>query len=384
MTNAIFDLSNMFFRSLFIVGGYGKKQYTFDSQKEQDQLMRKVATDITSVIRSINPSRVIFALDSKSWRKSISIDENEGYKGHRKKSEVINWDNIYKIMAEFAEIVKANGFIVSQIDNAEADDLMALWRDELLYNQNQHVVLVSADEDVRQLADSISSPKRAFSIIYNPFTQGKNSSKKLFVPDGFRDWLNDEDDIGDIFNRSIDVDKEDFKRILNDKVNLEEVDGKEIALRKIFCGDDGDNVPSIYTWLNDKGKEVRITNKPYQKIIDYIGAKDWKDLMGKSEIIFDQLIEVSGQKPSFKMDKRLERQAKLVVLDKSLFPSEIVNAFAEHIREDYAGNHISPQTWNMLSMLEGTRYVDNKGRVSSGNEASIFGQIDRISNKELF
>lgn len=384
MTNAIFDLSNMFFRSMFIVGGYGKKQYTFDSQREQDQLMRKVATDITSVIRSINPSRVIFALDSKSWRKSISIDENEGYKGHRKKSEVINWDNIYKIMAEFAEIVKTNGFIVSQIDNAEADDLMALWRDELLYNQNQHVVLVSADEDVRQLADSISSPKKAFSIIYNPFTQGKNSSKKLFVPNGFKDWLNDDEDIGDIFNRSIDVDKEDFKRILNDKVNLEEVDGKEIALRKIFCGDDGDNVPSIYTWLNDKGKEVRITNKPYQKIVDYIGAKDWKDLMEKSEIIFDQLIEISGQKPSFKMDKRLERQAKLVVLDKSLFPVEIIKDFQDHIHEDYAGNHISPQTWNMISMLEGTRYVDTKGRVSSGNEASIFGQIDRISNKELF
>jgi len=384
MQYSIYRTFFFFFRSLFIVGGYGKKKYTFDSQKEQDQLMRKIATDITAIIRSINPSRVIFALDSKSWRKGISIDENEGYKGNRKKSGVINWDNIYKIMGEFAQILKTNGFIVSQIDNAEADDLMALWRDELLYNQNQHVVLVSADEDVRQLVDSISSPKRAFSIIYNPFTQGKNPSKKLFVPNGFKDWLNDEEDIGDIFNRSIDVDKEDFNRILNDKVNLEEVDGKEIALRKIFCGDDGDNVPSIYTWLNDKGKEVRITNKPYQKIIDYIGAKDWKDLMTKSEVIYDQLIEISGQKPSFKMDKRLERQTKLVVLDKSLFPVEIVKDFEDHIHEDYAGNYISPQNWNMLSMLEGTRYVDHKGRVSSGNEASIFGQIDRISNKELF
>ena len=77
MTNAIFDLSNMFFRSLFIVGGYGSKQYSFDNQVELDQLMRKVATDVSQVIRTINPSRVIFALDSKSWRKDISIDENE-------------------------------------------------------------------------------------------------------------------------------------------------------------------------------------------------------------------------------------------------------------------------------------------------------------------
>jgi len=369
---------------MFIVGGYGKKQYTFDSQREQDQLMRKVATDVTSIIRTINPSRVIFALDSKSWRKGISIDENEGYKGHRKKSEVINWDNIYKIMSELAEILKTNGFIVSQIDNAEADDLMALWRDQLLYSENQHVILVSADEDVRQLVDSTSSNKKAFSVVYNPFTMGKNSTKRLFVPEGFKNWLNDDEDIGDIFNRSIDVDKEDFKRILNEKVNLEEISGKEIALRKIFCGDDGDNVPAIYTWLNDKGKEVRITNRHYEKIVDYIGAKNWKDLLAKSEIILDQLIEISGTRPPFDINKRLDRQSKLVVLDRSLFPPVIVESFMKDVKENYSGNHISPQTWNMLSMLEGTRYVNAKGQVSSGNEASIFGQIDRISNKELF
>jgi hypothetical protein len=383
MTNAIFDLSNMFFRSMFIVGGYGKKQYTFDSQKEQDQLMRKVATDVTSIIRTINPSRVIFALDSKSWRKGISIDENEGYKGNRKKSEIINWDNIYKIMAEFAEILKTNGFIVSRVDNAEADDLMALWRDELLYSQNQHVILISADEDVRQLVD-VSSKKDTYAVVFNPFTQGKNSSKKLFVPSGFSDWLNDDQDIGDIFNRSIDVDKEDFKRILNDKVNLEEINGHEIALRKIFCGDDGDNVPSIYTWLNDNGKKVRITDKPYQRIIDYTGSKTWKDLLEKSEIIQDQLIEISGQKPPFEIKKRIERQSKLVVLDRTLFPTDIVDKFMQAIKEDLSADHISPQTWNMLSMLEGTRYVDPKGKSSSGSEASIFGQMDRISNKALF
>ena len=386
MTNAIFDLSNMFFRSMFIVGGYGKKQYTFDSQRELDQLMRKVATDVTSVIRSINPSRVIFALDSKSWRKGISIDENEGYKGNRKKSEHINWDNVYKIMSDLAEILRTNEFIVSQINNAEADDIMALWRDELLYNQNQHVILISADEDVRQLVDStITGPnKKSFSVVYNPFTQGKNSSKKLFTPNGFGDWLKDEDDMGDIFNRSIDVDKEDFKRILNDKVVLEEIEGPEIALRKIFCGDDGDNIPAILTWINDNQKEVRITPVKYQKIMDHTGIKSWKDLSKKSDIIFDQLTEISGKNPSFKMNTRLDRQIKLVVLDPSVFPEEIVKTFNDHLQEDYAKNHISPQSWNMLSMLEGTKYVTANSNISSGKEASIFGQIDRISNKELF
>jgi hypothetical protein len=384
MTNAIFDLSNMFFRSLFIVGGYGKKQYSFDSQRELDQLMRKVAIDVTSVIRLVNPSRVMFAFDSKSWRKGISIDENEGYKGHRKKSEHINWDNIYGVMNDLAEILKTNGFIVSKVDNAEADDLMALWRDEILYNQKQHVILVSADEDVRQLTDThTNGNKKAFSVVYNPFTQGKNSSRKLFVPIGFNDWLNADDGVGDIFDRSIDVDKEDFQRILLEKVLLEEIDGQEIALRKIFCGDDGDNIPAIYTWTNDKDRTIRITPAKYQKIMESINAKSWKDLMPNAQTIQAHLSEIAGQEPPFQMEKRIERQSKLVVLDHTLFPEEIVQKFKDHVQSDYGGDHINPQTWNMLSMLDGTRYVDAKGK-STGGEASIFGQIDRITNKQLF
>ena len=390
MTTAVFDLSNMFFRSMFIVGGFGKKQYTFDSQKEQDQLMRKVATDVTSVIRTINPSRVILTLDSKSWRKNISIDENEGYKGNRTKSETINWENFYKIMDDFSEIGKANGFIISKERDAEADDLMALWRDKLLYEDNQHVILVSGDEDVRQLVDKEKKgDKTSFSVVFNPFTQGRNSTKKLFVPEGFSDWLNDDDDLGNIFNRSIDVDKEDFSRILNDQVKLEEINGDEIALRKMFCGDDGDNVPAIYSWITKtaKGedKTVRITQSKFSKIMDFVGAKNPSDLFEKADPIMDQLTEIAGHKPPFKIKDRLTRQAKLVVLDAKFFPSKIVSSFFEKVDEQLESPHVNPQSLNMLSMLEGTRYVDAaRGSKSPGNESSIFAQVDRISNKELF
>jgi hypothetical protein len=391
MTNAIFDLSNMFFRSMFIVGGYGKKQYTFDSEKETDQLMRKVATDVSSVIRQINPSRVIFALDSRSWRKDIPIDENEGYKGNRKKSEHINWDNIYKVMKDFADIMVDKGFIVSQIDNSEADDLIALWAEELVHRQGQHAILISADEDVRQL---VGSNGKAFSVVYNPFTMGKNATKKLFVPSGFQDWMN-EMDIGSIFDRSIDVDKEDFERIIQDKTKVEYTDGNEIALRKIFCGDDGDNVPSIYSWIaknkegdvlldkNGEPKVARITPSKFEKIVDYIGAKDYKDLEEKADVIYDQIVEISGEHPPFKMEDRIKRQNKLVVLNSDLFPPQIVKEFNKDAPAELGKSQVHPQTWNMLTMLEGTRYVSPDGK-SSRDESSIFKEVDRITNKELF
>ncbi len=393
MTNAIFDLSNMFFRSMFIVGNYGKKQYTFDSQSEMDQLIRKVATDISSVIRQINPSRVIFALDSRSWRKDIPIDENEGYKGNRKKSKNINWENIYKVMNDFSDIMKTNGFIVSQVKDAEADDLIALWTDELVNKQSQHAILISADEDVRQL---VNTNGKSFSVVYNPFTMGRNATKKLFVTPEFISWLNDNDDMGDIFNRSIDVDKEDFERIIADKTKVESTDGNAIALRKVFCGDDGDNVPAIFTWIaKDKNGDViidkrtgepktaRITPSKFKKIVDYIGAKDYKDLYGKANVIYDQIVEISGERPPFKMEKRLERQSKLVVLDGDLFPSQIVKDFNKTVSEDLGRAQVHPQSWNMLSMLEGTKYVNPNGKFA-GNESSIFKEVDRISNKELF
>jgi hypothetical protein len=343
--------------------------------------------DISQVIRTINPSRVIFAIDSKSWRKDISIDENEGYKAQRTKSAYINWDNVFKIMGEFTDIMQTNGFIVSKFDRAEADDIISLWTHELLFNQNQHVIIISADEDVRQLVGKNNSDKIAFSTVYNPFLQGKNASKKLFVPESdFDEWILDADP-GDFFNRGIDADKEDFKRILNDpKTKMEKINGNRIVLRKIFCGDDGDNVPAIYTWLNDKGKEVRITESKFEKIINYIGAKNPWDLMEKKDHIYDQLIDISGTRPGFKIEDRLDRQMKLVFLDPSIFPESFVKEFQKKVREELSKPQVHPQNWNMVSMLEGTRYISSGEKYKKPTtEASIFGEIDRINlNKSLF
>jgi 5'-3' exonuclease len=400
MTNVVFDMNNMLFRSMFVLSGFGQKQYTFDAQRETDELMRKLAMDMSFLIRMINPSRVIFAQDDKSWRKKISIEENEGYKGHRKQSAQINWDNIYRIMDEFLEICEDNGMIKTKIETAEADDVIALWRDELLYNQKQHVVLVSGDEDIRQLvASSVTDDgKKIFATVFNPFMQGKNAARKLYVtPREFNEWLAATEEV-DIWNMSaaIDVDKGDFKRIRDtDKVRVEETDGLGIAMKKIFCGDDGDNIPSIYTWMTKtaKGddKEVRITKAKYEKIYESLRNSPgevigYNDLLGHKDKIFQAIRKIAKHEPSFKIEDRLDRQIKLVVLDKEFFPSSIVETFDE-IKEDQL---VKPRpeigSINMNVMLQGTRYVKEKsGGTGQGTEAGIFKEIDRLNNnKQLF
>jgi len=373
MTNLIIDLSNLAFRSLFVTSGYGSKNYYFDNQYEIDQFLRKMATDISFIIRQTNTSRIIFALDSKSWRKEISIDENEGYKANRIKGGIINWDNVFNTISEFADILNSNGFIVSKIDNAEADDIITMWRDELFFKQHQHLILVSADEDIRQLVCyyPYDINKKVFTTVFNPDARGKNPTKKLYVPKYFNEWINTLSE-GDIFDRSIDVDKEDFIRLKDsEKVTIEETDGNLIALKKIFCGDDGDNVPSIFSWLDKNGKVARITNSKFNKIIDSIGAKDYLDLMGKSKEIYDQIVNISGKRPPFKMEERLKRQIKLVVLSRDVFPKQIVKDFDDKIQECLNKPNINSQNWNMNSILEGTKYIRK-----NYNESSIFREID--------
>jgi hypothetical protein len=190
------------------------------------------------------------------------------------------------------------------------------------------------------------------------------------------------------------VDKEDFQRLSNDgKVKVEEVYGPEIALKKIFCGDDGDNVPAIYTWIvkdkNGEDKEVRITDSKYKKIIEHIGAKEPKDLVGKAKEIYDEIALICGHQPSFVPEDRLLRQMRLVLLlDSSLFPLDITFAFKNRITEELSKPQIHPQSWNMLSILEGTRYVTPGGKYkpSTGKEASIFGDTDKMiaKSKSLF
>lgn len=392
MTNLIFDLNNIAHRSMFIVSGYGKTTFTFDSQSEIDQLIRKMSMDVTHIIRQINPSRVIFAVDSKSWRTDIKIEENEGYKGNRTKSSFINWNNVYKALDEFTEIVENYGMIVTKIQRAEADDIISLWSYELAINQNQHVIIVSGDEDLRQLIKfnpyDAANKKFAFVTVFNPFLQGKNASKKLYVPKYFEEWLNTVEAV-DIFNMkgSINVDKEDFKKIINsEKTKLETVDGRLIALRKIFCGDDGDNIPAIYSWLNEKGVEVRITNSKFEKIYDSIVESpdelmDHYDLLERSDKILEILKKITKQNISFDIESRLKRQIKLVVLDSIFFPEEIVETFEKNKNKELEKIRVNYGNLNMYNLLEGTNYIKER---KNENVSSIFKDIDRINKTSLF
>ncbi len=373
---------------MYQIGGFGPDSYTYEKEFELEQLMRKVAVDIAYTIRQIGPNRVIFALDSGSWRKGIEIEENEGYKGHREKSERIVWDNVYRTMDDFCSIMGKQGFIVSKVLNAEADDLMALWMDKLLFQKNEHVVFVSGDEDIRQLVGTwpYDAGKTAFATVFNPFTHKRGMNKKLFVPLGFEMWLNEEEGINDIFNTSTDPFKDTYRSILGSGVDLAEIDGEDIALRKVFCGDKGDNVPAIYTWMaktaKDKPVQRRITKSVYEKIKKKLGIRDYADLNDHTDAIYEEISAKAKHKPAFDMATRLDRQIQLTVLNRNEFPEEITEKFDATWEKGLDEQQKNLRNATMATLLEGTKYVSETNRARN-DEADIFKEIDNIS-QQLF
>ena len=79
----------------------------------------------------------------------------------------------------------------------------------------------------------------------------------------------------------------------------------------------------------------------------------------------------------------MDRQLKLVVLDKKFFPSEIVKKFESEKEEQMKKEKIHPQECTMQKILEGTKYFTVDKKISKRSEASIFRDIDKVT-KSLF
>ena len=153
--NGVIDASGIFYRSLFTVGNYGgsAKEKLLDSKKSQGVFMRKLATDFSSLVRSIEEfNRIIVCLDSSSWRKSIIIDEGSYKEGREEKKEEsnVNWSAFYELTDNFAKILAQKGYLISKMPGAEADDLLYVWSRKLNL-MGENVVMITGDKDLLQV-----------------------------------------------------------------------------------------------------------------------------------------------------------------------------------------------------------------------------------------
>lgn len=380
------DWSNICFRSLFSINGFGSNYFTFKSDEEINSLIARIGTDVAFLLRMFNPQKVVFAADSKhSWRKDVL----ETYKIHRERDENIDWERVFAAIDDFKEHLKGLGYVFLETTNAEADDMMALLKEVVFQESdfsNYNLIIISADADIRQLIDW--NDNNQYCMVFNEVGRGPGGKRHLYCNDEILSWCNNEDDIqNDIFNFcSVDGDKEYIRNLLanNPKVVMEATDPKNILLNKIFCGDDGDDVPAFYDWYSDKGKKVRVTNRYYVKIVDALGTKDIDEVdkrRGELKAILESATKRSIN--DINVEERYDRQKKLVQLSSHIFPEHIrlyksnVKSLVETQQIMICGN------LQMRDMIKGSQF-EKVLKPQRAKEADIFkGLNDYIDNHKL-
>jgi 5'-3' exonuclease len=382
-TNLVFDFSNMAMRALFTCSYANAGEVTtFDTDHECGILIRKIAMDMAYVTRMFTPDRVIVACDARDpWRRSLYDNiEGESYKGNRQKDTTKNWTKIFTELNNYKEILKKQNFVVTELPNAEADDLAALWKRES-FNNGDNVILVSSDKDWSQLVEYNG---KNFCLCFNPISNNKGK-KKLYTTADCLEWINGTNQKLDIFFTNYNAYKDTLANIKtkDSKVEYEIINADMVLLDKIMCGDDGDNAPTIYEYYKN-GKKVRMTPSRCKKILESLNIETIKDLCEASAAgALLPALSASFKKEidDIDIDERVMRQRMLVELNPDLFPHDIVATFTYHVKDSDAVGYIDTTSINLETILKDSKFLDENYKNAGPKEAGIF---DNIKNLEKY
>lgn len=354
----VIDWSNIMFRSLFMHQLFGgSSNGTYDTIEDMRSFTNKFAIDVCSIVNMFKPNNVIIATDSQhAWRKDV-LPGDDGYKSNREKDPRINWNHIYKCSDDLQEILHHHGMNVANVERAEADDIIALIKEVVFEKYHDYnIIVVSADADIRQLID-FNKEREQYCIVYNTTGRGKNSKRRMYVTQEFKDWF-DELEQCNIFQVGSNSSKDYIRETLDENKIIElYVDNPNlVVLNKILCGDDGDSVPSFYGYYKN-GRYTRITPSKAKKILAFTGAQNVPQLVesvNQFPEIFNKICKKTVDDINF--SERLQRQRVLVELNSALFPP--------HIREykdtiDYMLRNSRPGSFQGLhaqELLKGTEY----------------------------
>lgn len=332
--NILVDISGIFYRTLFTIGSFGAKkgEKLLDSKRSQGVFIRKLATDLSSLIRTldVNPNRVIICVDSSSWRKSIEIEEG-GYKSGReeKKNQDVNWTAFFELTEKFINILSQKGYLISKVPGAEADDLLFFWSRKL-NNMNENVIIITGDRDLLQVLGLHKN--NSWTIALDPV----NNRKKISLTQEVLDRKSEVSLVEpDIFNPDSWSSSEDALEKLINSHEINIVDIRKLCVMKVIMGDGGDSVPSVVSWPDKKEPEkIRtMTENNYSKIlaaVPELETANWKQLReGK---FFEEISSIMEGLKKITVDRdlvkrNLERNCRLVILSTETIPEQIVDNF---------------------------------------------------------
>lgn len=381
--NVIFD-GNYLFHSEFSIFASYNKSAKFATEGDEVAFIQGVANKLFYAMSHLpKGGKVVFCIDSRSWRKAVEIpgteykasrEEADGSKGQMDKETK---EKFYTLMNEFCEILKSVGIIVSRIPGAEGDDLIYRWT-EFFYERGENCIVISGDRDMTQLVKMKRWIEGVPEEQCEPWIiQWNNNSKhnKMFIPEGWQQsWLNRS---SSIFEMDMNNDRLAIKQHINDfAINLEVIKPESVVFHKVLVGDDGDDVPSAWSYegktKEGKPKTVRLTDSIAEKVIEAGREKlnldpnnvmhrftDDQFLTTLSGIILRVMKTVDGTEERKTVVEALRRNKKLVHLSADELPGNLVGVVDDHIETVLEDLRTHRDRWNRKGLFEGTRFSEN-------------------------
>ena len=353
-----------------LMSRYFMKRDTFrmdlsDSVKENSshQLADLMAQSISVILRQFRDSitNIIFVSDNRSWRKDypmpLCIESTDTYKGTRKNDETYDWKYIFKSISILSNNLKSIGVTTSNVYGVEGDD-WCWWWSRKLNSEGTNVILWTSDEDVKQLIQE-DEDTGAFTAWYEK-SKGLvlNSSMK---PKKFDD---EDDELGSFMAPIMPVNN--IIKSLSKTTSISYVNPINIINKKIYIGDQGDNILPIFTY-SKKSKIYKATQKDWSKLINFDNPgyieKDWCSKLPK---LYNEIykIKTKGDEQNITTcDDFVEHAVynkKMVWLDESQIPREVQSQMTSVEYKEISPNllHDITYNWRVMSGAESKELED--------------------------
>lgn len=325
-TSLVFDLNYILYKNVFTLCKLKTLYGDFH---------RMMTNNITKFTSMHQFDTVWMASDSntKSWRKLV-FDE---YKAHRKKSEDVDWDWVFKAYDEWKDFLKDEyGFPVMEGKHIEGDD----WITSIIAKNNAKsisTVLIASDGDLKQHLNYSIGKKEYINIQIDD----KGGNEKVYVPLGYNIYTQhiEENSNEDVFVINNDQSWKNFLNRATTMYNCIEVDAREILFTKIVKGDGSDNIPSVWQKVLKTGKIQNIGDAGAAKVWDFYRLNydvtfDTKDEQFAKNLIncIEKVNNVSfNDDIKDSVTSNINRNVSLIELNHRHFPEQVVETIIEQM-----------------------------------------------------
>jgi hypothetical protein len=153
MKYLVFDISNLLYRTFFA-------HHTEDDITIAGLATHSALLTLNKYYRQHKPHKIVMAFDRSSWRKEYTASPDclskKPYKGNRRQGmtprQKVKYEQFCKHLSEFEVIMRDHTSIITLAnDGLEADDLVAGFVQVTSLEPDNHVTIISADQDYIQL-----------------------------------------------------------------------------------------------------------------------------------------------------------------------------------------------------------------------------------------